>query len=187
MLSENKKSEKRNPTSSIWIVLLGAGLLGFIGGILGELINWKKEDQLTSKEFQYGLVKDIMSVPNSKARNMRAKFYFETGLIDNKVVNLDLYALTYSIGKERGEADKSMAEGILGAIRVFYMQERKVPVNLNQLDQALNIKTQLDYFKGDVHYKATGPKAFTLQFYGADAVLYTDDDKKYSFSNLNIQ
>ncbi|WP_416865767.1 MAG: hypothetical protein ACMVP2_26050 [Imperialibacter sp.] len=42
----NKKMQKEEPSGSIWMMLLGPELLGFIGGIIGKLINWKKDNQL---------------------------------------------------------------------------------------------------------------------------------------------
>lgn len=187
MSNEKQKTEKQKPTSSIWMVLLGAGLLGFIGGIIGNLIDWKKEEQLADKNFQYQLFKDLVAIQNKQERENQIKLYYQTGLIDKEVVKLDLDSLIYMITRQRGQADGVAARGILGAIREFYLIEKKVPVNLNQLEQVLKIKNQLNYFNGDVHYKAADPKTFSLRFYGEDGVLYTEDDKKYSFSNLNIQ
>jgi len=177
--------QKSNIT--LWVLLLQTGLLGLIGGVLSGFIDWTKEDRLTDKKFQYELFQDVIAIQNAQERKNRIEFLYKTGIIEPNVIPIEMDSVIKIIGYQKGQADRVASLGVLGAIRLFYLSEGRVPVNIDQLINLMKIKNVLEYFNGDIHYKATAPTTFELRFYGSDGVLYTDDDRIYNFENLNIE
>jgi hypothetical protein len=125
-----------------------------------------------------------LKIKNEKNRVTRIKLLYDIGLIQDDVISIDSFI--FKSNKQRGYLDARNARGILGAIKEFYLVAKRLPNNLKELSDALNIQRSIDYFNGSIHYRRTEEKNFILRFYGADGILFTSDDKPFNFSNLKI-
>jgi len=167
--------------------LLQAGFFAFLGSVVTFYLERDKEFDLEEKKFQYELIKDGLSVSDPIKRNQQLSLYYDLGLLSDEVIGLSEDSLSYKLTYLRGKADGGNAKNIVNALKEFYRFRNKAPVSLNELKNTFNVSNAADHFGNNLHYLATGPKQFTLQFPGADGVLFTSDDKKYSFQDLGLE
>ncbi|WP_323758002.1 hypothetical protein [Roseivirga sp.] len=164
--------------------LLQAGLFGLIGAILSGLIGWGKDRDIGLKEFQYGLIKEALSISDSQIRENQVKLLYEVNLLDDKFISSD--TLIYRLTFQRGKADARAASSLAGAIKEFYLVENRVPKEISELRKGMNVEKIWKYFDGNIHYYATSERSFRLLTPGGDGVLFTSDDKKIDFSSLGL-
>lgn len=150
-----------------------------IGVVIGGLVDWKKEDSLAAKEFEYRLIETSLSRDlNNAQRNL--DFLLDIGLISN----IDTAAL-----RTRIESDNLPAVGywdgfVMGELsfllKVFYNRNSRFPKDLEEFTKAYPLNLHLTILgRQNLRYKTTNAnfRDCQLSFAGADNRWGTDDDK----------
>ncbi len=176
---------QENKNNTFFKVLLSAGLLGFLGGFWSDYYGAEKARELELKKFQYDLLKNTINLKSDEERESQVELLFNTGLLDSTSLNKKL--LLDKMRYIRGKQDGKISTSLLNAITIFYKKQGRVPHNTDELLNAFPLKKTFDHLDSQVHYKASASNAFTLILPGADAILYTGDDRRFNFNSLKME
>ncbi len=179
-MTKEKKEKK-----SLLVLLLSAGLLSFIGGIIGLVYNTYHKNQLDDQVFQHELIHSAMKIEDKEKRADYIKLLYKTELLDNCLINDSI--LTYELEANRGRNDGAAAKSITSSLKSFYQIYGRMPENLKELILTMRVKKSVDHFQGNIYYrKISDGNMFKLIFPGVDGYLHTVDDKSYDNKKLGI-
>ena len=170
-----------------FIPVITAGM----GVLIGGLVDWKKEDVLEDKKFEYRIIEGALAEETQEKAAENLKFMIDIGLIssldttviNNKINNNQLPLRDFGAGRCEG----LVVGNLMGLIAKFFKQKNRVPRNFNELNDFQPIGLHIQILgKENVIYKAADPRNFELLFAGKDLILYSDDDKTYGFKDLKL-
>jgi hypothetical protein len=159
---------------------------GVIGIIIGGLVDWKKEDSLATKEFEYRLIESSLS-QDIKNSEEKLTFLLDIGLISA----IDTAALQERIKNNdlpgRGYWDGFVLGDLSRLLRIFNNNKKRFPKDIDEFSNTYPITLHKQIIGTEnLRYQGIGNKlqSCKLEFAGPDNVWGTSDDKAYSTNDI---
>jgi len=170
---------------NIWKIIVPI-ITGAIGVVIGGLVEWKKEDSLAQKQFEYSLIENALTKEEGLAQQ-ELNFLLELGLI----TKIDTTALRVRIENANlpavGYWDGFVISNLKGLLAAFYRRNNKFPKDMNEFVLAFPLSLHLKIIgKQNLRYQAMGNDSADclLSFAGKDNRWGTADDKTYDTNDV---
>jgi len=159
-----------------------------IGVIIGGLVDWKKEDTLEDKKFEYRLIENALNAESLHDATKELNFLMDIGMIASVDTSILRQKVKESDLPILGNYLNGFAQGnMVGTLAGYYKRTKRLPANFEEFDRIGNFALHYQVLgKQNIRYVKAGENDFQLIFFGPDNIAKTEDDKVVTMKDLKI-